>query len=82
MTMIASDALVIREIYSETKRLSEDSSQPQNIRLAALRAQNAMLAEVGDQFVFSSTSKLGRIPKDATTEAIVEEFCIANYCAH
>lgn len=80
--MIASDALVIREIFSETKRLSEDTSKPYNVRLAAVRAQKAILTEVGDQLLFSSTSKLGRTQKDATTEAIVEEFCIANYCVH
>lgn len=79
--MIASDAMVITEIYSETKRLSEDTSQPRNVRLAAFRAQKAILTEVGDQLVFSSTSKLGRIPKDDKSEAIIAEFCIANYCA-
>lgn len=79
--MIASDVFVIREIYSETKRLSEDPSQPQNIRLAAMQAQKAILAEVGDQLVMSSTSKLGRVPTDAAAESIIMEFCIANYCA-
>lgn len=80
--MIASNELVIREIYFETKQLSENTSQPQNIRLAALRVQKAILAEVGDQLDFASKGKLGRTPKDAETDAIFEEFCIANCWTH